>query len=126
MKAITSERKKAVAAADREFSRFIRARDGRCVTCGTTERLQCGHLFSRSNYSLRWDERNAYCQCASCNMRHEYDPAPLTMYYLSLYSQEDYVKLHATWRGPTKFTTERIREIAAEYRSRVGECRWKD
>lgn len=55
--------------ADRLFSLFIRARDGACVCCGSTENLQCAHGFSRRYLKTRWDERNAW---ALCNRHHLY------------------------------------------------------
>lgn len=100
---------------DKVFGKYIRARDGRCVTCGATTNLQCGHLFSRQAYSTRWDERNAYCQCASCNLRHEHDPYPLISYYLSLYSQEDLDNLHAKYRTPRKYTDRDLDDLIERY-----------
>ena len=52
---------------DTVFSLKIRER-GRCERCGTTERLQCSHIFSRSNLSVRWDEDNAFCLCSGCHI----------------------------------------------------------
>lgn len=106
-----STRKKAVLAADKAFSLMIRNRDRRCVVCGSTERLTCGHLFSRAHYSTRWDPENAFCQCAPCNFRHEFDPGPLTLYYLSLYGAAKYSALHARFSRPAKLSVEDIREI---------------
>ncbi len=54
--------------ADSVFSKWIRARDKRCVTCGSTENLQNGHYVSRSISILRYDERNCNCQCVACNV----------------------------------------------------------
>ena len=75
----TSDRKRLVKKLDKVFSQYIRFRDQRCVTCGSRENLQCGHLFSRTAYSTRWHPRNAFCQCSSCNLRHEHDPYPLVL-----------------------------------------------
>lgn len=54
--------------ADRVFSLWIRARDGRCVTCGSTANLQNGHYVSRSWSALRFDEVNCNAQCVGCNV----------------------------------------------------------
>lgn len=109
-------RKRAVTRADKEFSLFIRARDGRCVNCGSVERKQCGHLFTRAMYPIRWDPENAFCQCAGCNFRHEHDPGPLTIYYLNRFGEERYEALHKKGRTPHKFTTLEIEEIADHFR----------
>lgn len=113
---MSSDRKKAVEYADKWFSKYIRKRDGRCVVCNTTKNLQCGHLFSRKNYSLRWDERNAYCQCRGCNLRHEHDPAPLTLYYMRLYHSDDYERLYREWNGVTKISTADIRLLGDRFK----------
>jgi len=105
-------RRSAVRATDKAFSDYIRARDGwRCVVCGRTREItsiQCGHFFSRIGYSTRWDENNAVAQCAACNMRHEYDPWPLTMVYLDRKGQEVIDSLHVIHRRIRKYTTDAI------------------
>jgi len=91
---------------DNAFSIYIRNRDNwTCQTCGSMEKIkmQCGHLFSRVAYSTRWDENNAYCQCASCNLRHEYDPGPLTLRFFRDHSEAEYEALHQKFRTQAKF-----------------------
>lgn len=61
-------KKKLVEELDKVFSIFIRCRDKRCYTCGSIEKLQCGHYMSRRHYSTRWDENNCYAQCMRCNV----------------------------------------------------------
>lgn len=53
--------------ADRLFSLAVRARDGRCVACGSTAFLQCAHGFSRRYHRTRWDFDNAWTLCRSCH-----------------------------------------------------------
>ena len=108
-----SERKRAVDAADRAFSKYIRARDGRCAVCGSAGSLQCGHIFSRIAYSTRWDEENAFALCASDNMAAEYDPWP--MLEAARKGGVALDDLHLRYETPRKYTTGEIREIAKEY-----------
>ena len=54
--------------ADAVFSKWIRARDKKCVTCGSRGNLQCGHFVSRSCNQLRYGERNCHAQCVGCNI----------------------------------------------------------
>ena len=75
--------KKLINKLDKVFSKYIRARDKRCVTCGRVDDLQCGHLFTRSSMATRWDEMNAYCQCAICNSIHEHNPKQLMEYAIT-------------------------------------------
>ena len=71
-------RKTTVRKLDKLVSQIVIARDGKCIVCSTTQNLTCGHLFSRVAYSTRWDLDNCYAQCLSCNLKHEYDPYPMT------------------------------------------------
>ena len=48
---------------DRAFSLRIRARDGRCLACGTTVNLQCAHIVSAVYPATRWNEDNAITLC---------------------------------------------------------------
>lgn len=61
---------------DSLVSQYVRARDGRCVVCGSTDNLQCGHFISRVFINTRWDLRNCNAQCAACNRYHELDVVP--------------------------------------------------
>lgn len=103
-----TDRQKIIAKIDTLVSKIIRARDGACVVCGTTERLQNGHLFSRQSYSTRWDIRpdgNCHTQCSGCNLRHEHDPAAYTLWYIRKFGLERYEMLYAEYRSVTKWAT---------------------
>ncbi|ADK81894.1 hypothetical protein [Sediminispirochaeta smaragdinae] len=114
-----TRRQKAVDAADRWFSLYIRQRDGnRSVTSNCTRNLTCSHLFSRRFYATRWDETNAYCQTAGENLYHNRDAGPLTSYFLDVHGEEAYRKLYEKARSGAKFRTEEIEDIAAYYKSR--------
>ena len=121
-----SERQKAVRAADKAFSEYIRKRDGyTCYTCGHVGQpsdgvMQVGHLITRAKYSVRWDEDNAACQCRSCNMRHEYQPEIFTDKYIRDKGIEAYHDLVFTSNKPRKWTTQEIREIARYYKDAAG------
>jgi len=94
MNRANSDRKKLIKKLDKVFSKFIRARDKHCVVCGTTQNLQCGHLFSRVAYSTRWDELNCHGQCASHNLLHEHDAYPFTDWFLRKFGKDQYDILH--------------------------------
>lgn len=60
---------------DKEFSLFIRLRDCmpngyfRCISCGQIkpfEQADCGHYFSRTHLSTRFDENNCHAECRHC------------------------------------------------------------
>lgn len=106
--------------ADDAFSLYIRARDKMCVCCGSQENLQCGHLFTRGYHPIRWDEENAFCQCRGCNYSHEFDPYPLTAYYLMVYGERKYHELHKKGRTVRKFTIDDLDHIANAFTTRAG------
>ena len=65
----------ATAEADRRFSLWIRRRDGgRCMACGSTERLQCAHIVSRRYRATRWDNDNAVALCSRCHTNYTHHP----------------------------------------------------
>lgn len=53
--------------ADREFSQYIRGRDGRCIRCGKTDYLQCSHFWPRANSATRYDPENSDTLCYGCH-----------------------------------------------------------
>ena len=63
------------AAADRAFSRYIRQRDGWCRACGSTDSLQCAHVWSRRYHAVRFDERNAIAACRACHVKFTHSQA---------------------------------------------------
>lgn len=110
------ERQKLVAKLDKVFSEYIRARDdGKCVTCGSTERPTCGHIFSRSAYSTRWDPDNAFCQCWGCNYKHEFDPYPLTEYAREFHGKKKYDEVHRRYNTPRKFPDYELEEMIEKF-----------
>jgi len=52
---------------DKVFSEIVREK-GFCERCNKKENLQCSHIFSRSQLSVRWDLDNAFCLCAGCHL----------------------------------------------------------
>ena len=71
-----------ISALDREFSKYIRARDSaefggtafRCITCGQIkpyEQSDCGHYLGRQYYATRWNPMNCASQCRYDNRFNE-------------------------------------------------------
>jgi 5-methylcytosine-specific restriction endonuclease McrA len=106
-----SARKRLIKKLDTAYSQYVRLRDRHCVLCGSTEQLQAGHLFSRVAYSTRWDLRNIFTQCASCNYRHESDPYPFTEWYRRTYGESAYHDLHRDYVTPRKFKDWELEEL---------------
>ena len=106
-----SERKKLIKRLDTQVSLLVRQRDGKCFTCGTTINLQCGHLFSRASYSTRWDLVNCNAQCASCNLRHEYNPHIYTNAFIDHYGLKIYKQLYKRHAEIKKWSNRELQEL---------------
>lgn len=59
--------------ADKLWSLIVRAA-GKCHLCGSSERLQAAHGFSRRYLGTRFDLRNGWALCSGCHMRYTHDP----------------------------------------------------
>lgn len=106
------------------FSIFIRLRDAmdggmtRCISCGRVlpfSQMQCGHFFSRSNLSTRWDELNCNAECARCNC---FDDKHLVGYERNLVAkigQGRFDELSARARGMRKWGGDELREMIRHY-----------
>ena len=78
-------------------------RDKACVTCpiwreirpnwNGSDIMQPGHVFTRGNYSTRWDLRNIYKQCKTCNFMHELQPWALIGYAKGVLGDKGFDKL---------------------------------
>lgn len=105
---------------DKIVSQIVIARDGKCIVCGTTQSLTCGHLFSRVAYSTRWNLENCYAQCLSCNLKHEYDSFPMIEAVKEKWTKDHpklesatiwLANLHYEWNHPVKFKTYELEEL---------------
>ena len=114
MKKRKSSMRAAVARADREFGRYIRERDGSCVLCGARP-VQCGHIISRSQRTTRWDDRNAFGQCAGCNLRHEYNPEIFINWFVNRFGWDVWERLSSKAHTHRKMTEDEINAIADKY-----------
>lgn len=103
---------------DRVFSLWIRARDGACVTCGSTEQANNGHLFSRKNLSTRYCEINCNQQCWPCNSLHRWDTHPYTRWFIGKYGLEAYDELHRKHRQIKQFSNPDLQELIEKYKQR--------
>lgn len=111
----TKSRKELVKILDTAFASFIRKRDGKCVQCGKTEGLTCGHLFSRTAYSTRWDEENCWGQCLSENLYHEHNAFPFTRRVEQLIGRDKVEALHTRFRTPRKFKDHELIALILKY-----------
>ena len=111
-------RKSLVRVCDREMSLFVRERDKRCVICGSTRNLTCGHLMSRVAYSTRWSFDNCFTQCSGCNFLHEHNPHPFVAWFVHTFGWEKYEELMARHNKAVKLSNSDLQEILLNIRAR--------
>lgn len=114
------ERKKLVREADKVAALYVKKRDGRCLVCGASTDLTCGHLFSRAHYSTRWIEENLYTQCKGCNLLHEHDPYPLLQVAIRKYGKKKIDTLHRKFQTPVKTTNGHLKLIIEHYKKKLS------
>ena len=112
-------RKWLVAELDRYTSLIVRRRDGRCVTCGSVQSLQCSHFYSRRYLSVRFDLRNCTAMCAGCNRRHNRDRRPYERYMRKTYGSGLITELDTMRACLDKVTDAQLLELLEEYRAIV-------
>jgi len=115
----STARQKAIKYADTMCSLYVRKLDPICCCCGSTQRLQCGHIFPRGNLILRWDKRNVVTQCASCNAYHEKNPKRLENVIRVRFGEEYLEKLRIESHKTVDISTEQIRIYGDEFKKQM-------
>ncbi len=106
-----------VAELDRYTSLIVRRRDGRCMTCGSVQRLQCSHFYSRRYLSVRFDLRNCNAMCAGCNRTHNRDRRPYERYMRKAYRPKVMAELDGLRMSLGKVTDEELGEMLSQYKA---------
>jgi hypothetical protein len=110
-------RKWLIAELDKYTSIIVRRRDGRCVTCGSAQGLQCSHFYSRRYFSTRFDLRNCNAMCAGCNRRHNRDRRPYERYMRKVYGPAVIAELDGLRMSLGKVTDEELDELLRWYKA---------
>lgn len=110
-------RKWLVAELDRLTSLIVRRRDGRCVTCGGAQGLQCSHFYSRRHLNIRFDLRNCNAMCSACNRRHNRNRRPYERYMRKTYGAAAVAELDSLRAGLEKVTDEALSEMLQRYKA---------
>jgi len=110
-------RKWLVAELDRLTLLIVRRRDGRCVTCGPVQGLQCSHFYSRRYLSIRFDLRNCNAMCSGCNRRHNRDRRPYERYMRKAHGPGAVIELDGLRLSLSKVTDEELGEMLSQYKA---------
>jgi hypothetical protein len=100
---------------DRLTSLIVRARDGRCVTCGTTDDLTCSHYFKRRFLATRFDLTNCNAQCSRCNDRHNQNPFPYRAYMVGLIGESGLDELFELRNSVWRPSDEELKTMRLQY-----------
>lgn len=89
---------------DSIVSKIVIAREKKCVQCGSTQNLTCGHIFSRSHYATRWNLDNCHAQCWPCNYKYKnQDTVSYFLWYQNKVGKKKVNKLYKKWKEITHF-----------------------
>ena len=78
------------------FSLFIRARDKKCVLCGSVKGFSAGHLISIQRTATKFDENNVFGLCSTCNFKDRFVEGYHDFYvswYIEKYGGKQYTRL---------------------------------
>lgn len=78
--------------ADALWAQVVKA-PGRCVACGSTERLQAAHGISRRYRGTRWLPINGFCLCARHHVYWTHRPLEWDCYLQAAWGQPVYYEL---------------------------------
>lgn len=109
---------------DTLVSKCVRNENPRCVICGSTDNLNCGHYISRVVKALRWHPLNVHTQCASCNCKHEIDTVPYTLFMIKKYGDGILERLEQIRNGIPKMTDQMREEYLLYWTERLNN--WGD
>jgi len=115
LRKIRASRKTLVKKLDKLVSQIVRLRDKKCIQCGTTEKLTCGHLYSRAAYSTRWNLGNCYAQCWPHNFKHEFDWKPMLDAIVNRMGQEYVDELHREYKTPVILKDFMLEEMVKQF-----------
>lgn len=112
---------------DRIFSKWVRFSNApkgycRCVTCGkidAPEMMDAGHYISRANRCTRWDERNVWPQCRSCNRFKEGAKDAYALFLTKKFGTGVLEELNRAKNQICKMGTPWLEESIKDYKARV-------
>lgn len=123
-----SPRKRALKAADREFSLLMRAKAAnyaglvKCCTCGKlmdwkgTGEAHWGHWQSRGFNSTRWDEVNGGVQCRTCNTYLEGEKQKMEAYLIEKHGMREVNRVQAFSRITIKYSEFDLSQMVRKFR----------
>ena len=119
-------------AADKWFSKYIRARDAdangivRCISCGDPHhwsKCDAGHFIKRQHMSLRFNEKNVNAQCRKCNWLEQGNDIGYAKGLMKKYGPGIIEYFEIARRQTHKLSKFELGVIAANYRQKFNEIK---
>ncbi len=101
--------------ADLVFSKWIRAREPKCVLCGSDKNLQAGHLIKRGKRVVRFDIVNVHTLCSGCNYKDNFEHDLYVSWFLKEYGEKTYQALIERSKELKKFSREELEKIIKKF-----------
>lgn len=112
-------RAKAKQAAWKAFSEYIRARDGRCVTCTTGEAQQAGHFIDGRHNAVLFQERGVHGQCYHCNVGLKGNKIQYWLFMERTYGREVIDELITESQQTVQYKEFQFKEIEEKYKEKL-------
>jgi hypothetical protein len=81
--------------------------------------LQVNHLITRSCEKVRWHPINVFCGTSSANLRHEYQPDHMNLWFVLKYGVGVYSELCNFSHGVAKWTIEELENLLDFWESNI-------
>lgn len=81
--------------------------------------MQCGHFFSRSHKTIRWDERNTEVQCVGCNIFKHGNTAIYALRLQEKYGQGILKALEMSKNEQKVYTSKEFVDLIIYYKSKI-------
>lgn len=106
---------------DKIVSQIVRAR-GYCVWCGNKDesKLQCCHIYSRSNLQTRWHLPNLLCLCASCHFRGHKQPTEFAFFVVRFLGEPAYEELRKRANETKVFANYELEEMYERFKEIIA------
>ena len=87
----------------------------KCAYCGKTDYLNSHHIFSRSNFSVRWVVANGICLCPGCHtLSSKFSAHKTPAEFIEWVKVKRGLKWYETLRADAKkFSSHTIEELEA-------------
>ena len=107
--------------ADIAFSDCVRYAAGyTCQKCGKVDgQMECSHIFSRKNRTIRWAKDNAMCKCHTCHRWWHENPTESGDWFRNLVGEGAYQILVEKKNSKQRVSKLEEEEIAKHYREQL-------